>query len=342
VKLQGFTVPHDGYIIICNHKNAFDYVYKDKTCDIEKASFFNSYHGYKPVSVIEDHGYPENLKYLDTYGHPWKMLEQDYVFAKGRAVRVIDYPHSIPLVDLSAIASNIWEVFPGTGTETATTSDMDPRDWKEIPMILIFTELADPVNNKSNRFIELYSPNKRNYMIKEELIVMKFHDNYPYPSSVHTSLKGLMINENGFLVLCLIWTYWGQNRCDDQVGYHSAPNSAGNHHYILAECLYPSINCKFIDVFGIPGTIATGSNHDFTNGRAVRRLMTTPMASKVFNPSQWYVVPGEGNLEVGLDVCDPGEWKYVGPYPTPIPTKEPSPAPTSKGKGKWKKKYRRR
>jgi hypothetical protein len=339
VKLQGFTVPDDGYLIICAHEEHFSSTYNGKSCDFKASNFFSNM-GHNPVTIIEDNGnlinadgnvrHPNSIMYLDdyldTYGHPGKILDESHVFADGRAIRRVEYPHSMNVID-----RDFWEVYPGT------TQDMDPRDWKEVPMILIFTELADPVDSDDNRFIELYSPNKRNYLIKEDLSVIKYHENQSYPTSVNTSLKGLMINKHGFLVICAKKGYLGQNLCDEEVGYISALNSAGDHHYVLAECLFPPTNCRFIDVFGILGTMATGSNHDFTNGRAVRRLMTTPMASKVFDPLQWYIVPGEGDLEVSLDVCDPGEWKHVDPYPTPPPTKQPSPAPTSKGKGKWKK-----
>jgi hypothetical protein len=41
------------------------------------------------------------------------------------------------------------------------------RGWAETPLSFYISELCDPIDGKENRFIELYSPNKRDYIMNE-------------------------------------------------------------------------------------------------------------------------------------------------------------------------------
>ena len=51
-------------------------------------------------------------------------------------------------------------------------------------------EFCDPSDDKSKRMVELFSPNKRNYKIEKDLIVMKWEGSSVYPSYSYQLLKG--------------------------------------------------------------------------------------------------------------------------------------------------------
>mmetsp|Transcript_26775 Transcript_26775/g.33016 ORF Transcript_26775/g.33016 Transcript_26775/m.33016 type:complete len:81 (-) Transcript_26775:562-804(-) len=77
-------------------------------------------------------------------------------------------------------------------------------------------------------------------------------------------------------------TSWG-NACDKQVGFDSPLNGSGANRFVIAECSIPSlIDCNIIDSYGKLDVIGSGSAHDFTNGRAVRKLMSKPIPSFFF------------------------------------------------------------
>lgn len=68
----------------------------------------------------------------------------------------------------------MWDATPGLdggSGATAVPDDMDPRVWIGSNRCngvttLIITEIADPLNEENNRFLEIYSPNHRNCAIQ--------------------------------------------------------------------------------------------------------------------------------------------------------------------------------
>jgi len=85
----------------------------------------------------------------------------EFNFSDGRAVRELSAPQPS-----STWKPKQWSIVPEQCNESATVYDMDPRVWTDSPLVLYIRELADPSDEKSNRFLELYSPNKRNYIIQ--------------------------------------------------------------------------------------------------------------------------------------------------------------------------------
>ena len=91
-----------------------------------------------------------------------------------------------------------WTVVP---EGVANVADMGIRKWKETPLHLIFSELLYPIDSEHNRFIELFSANKRNYEIKENVILVRTPtDGGP---QFTLNLNGKRINGKGMLVLCM-------------------------------------------------------------------------------------------------------------------------------------------
>jgi len=306
-------VPDDGYIIICEDKVAFEKAYK-KTCDIEKPNALPK--GLYTIAVIFKD------ERLDIYGKMRKVLPEDSVYQNGRAYRDLGSEDGSEFFD-----PLLWYTVPGRRSVTVSPDDCDPRSRTQAPLELFFTEFADPVPDENvhvgMRFIELYSPNRRKYKIEEDLSIIKFAKNKnPY---AFQTLKGLKINKNGFLVLTIgdlddeLWA--------ESLGSFSIVNGPfGTEDFSLAACANPKEEgmekCPSIDEYGLGVNV---DKHDFTHGRAVRRLDKEAPQRK-FDPSDWVI-----EEEVDYYYTDPGAWYEVnmaGNEKTP-----PSPAPSWKGKG---------
>lgn len=304
------TVPDDGFIIICKNRAVFEARY-NKVCDIESPEVQPD--GLYTVELLDDNGT------LDVYGIIGFPLPPILVFKDGRAFRDIDAPTSsrycIP---------QYWHVVPGKDRGNASTGDMDPREWQEERLVLYFTEFADPSDDDARRFFELYSPNRRNYLIQENLYIFK-HD--PVTNAVfgNLNLKGMRIDGNGFLVICV--AYWS-NRCTTTTGDRSIVYSPGTYAFTLQSCEdLPSGKCDRIDSYGV-GCFTDG--HSYENGRAVRRKDAQPKPSFEFYLSHWIIIPGAGSGQVPSDGTDPGEWNDENDRNEPAPSPS-SPSTPSKG-----------
>jgi len=82
------------------------------------------------------------------------------VFKDGRAVR----KRSCNTKPSASWDPDRCSVVPGKGNGIANTLDCDPGEWVEDAdsIQLIISEVADPKDKEKNRFIELYSPNRKN------------------------------------------------------------------------------------------------------------------------------------------------------------------------------------
>ncbi len=314
LSLQGFIIPDDGFIIICKdrntHRNAYNYLAKDyvhgeipkSICDIEEPDLVSD--GGNPVAIIE--GEVEDERYIDNYGFPGASLYgTQSSFRDGRVVRNHDVVRPVGYFDPS-----MWKTNP-PDKENALVTDVDPRDWVDIPLELFFTELCDPSAGYRGRFIELYSPNKRNFVIRENIIVIKYEVGSMEPVSYET-LRGKKINNDGFLVLCTSYFEW-EDKCDYVLGDHSVADSDGQSLFKLSRCAYPdAYRCEDIDVYGFIGQYADNTEHDYEDGRAVKLKNPFVTASERFEPDEWYVHQGQNNkYSSDSSQCDPGEWNYT-------------------------------
>ena len=268
---------------------------------------------------------------MDIYGYPDQGLGPGDVFVDGRAVKKIEYPEPSPFY-----IPRTWDVLPGAGSETVTVNDMTPRSWEPNidPLIVFFTEFADPSDGRDKRFIELYSPNKRNYVITEQLVIIQY-DRF-YNIQGYRSLQGSTIDANGFIVLC---TAQSSSQCTSVVGYDTIVDSDGTFGYTLSSCSNPvNLGCQRIDTYGIG---VDASSHNYSSGRAVRYKDATPAPYHLFDLNHWYIIPGSQGGTVDSGGCDPGEWvdppADTGPAPSPVKAPSPVQAPSSKGKGSNKR-----
>ncbi len=327
VDLKGVTIPDDGFFIICSNKmqhrqkfigkfDIVDGVLRDlSVCDVENERLLAG-HGFNSYAIVDNAFDCDkvdcaggdcyegcNHKYLDIYGYEGSSLEdEDHEYKSCRAVRKMEYPFGN-----AQFNPKFWEsmclsystIYDQPGKEC------DPRTWKEVPLVLFFTEFCDPSDDENKRMIELFSPNKRNYKIKDDLIVMKWEGKNTIPSYSFNNLKGHVVNHKGYLVICIDWYAYDRDICQLQTGHaNGVTNLSGDEHFALAKCKNPTDDCTYIDMYGTPGIDVSGSSQDFTGGKVFRKR-NVPAPMKHFDISHWVVVD-----DINADQCGAGKGKH--------------------------------
>jgi len=292
------------------------------------------------VALVEvmkvNNAVPTEYNVIDIYGNPGKSCTSNpgygvYDYTGQRAVRktTVVYPES--------------EWNPPSWVVTNIPGDID--QWipitPPVPLVLFITEIADPPVGQLDPFIELYSPNYKDYVIPYDLYLIRFVDDQPVPSSVYLNLKGYKIQNDGMLVLCINQsTFEWNGKCDYGLGSDSIANIGGRFEYGLAKDVVIE-NGKIqkmaiVDLYGRPGP-NTLKDYYFSGGRTTRITRVAPKS--VFERIDWSIT---------IDGYDPHNWNpdatgspTFSPTPeldknTPAPTKPPVPSPPSKGKGKGK------
>ena len=316
--IPGGVVPDDGYIIICKNEGTFTSTY-NKACDIEDGPIQPD--GLYSAALMDDTGI------LDIYGRVGRMLPSVLIFKDGRAFRDLNAPTSS-----NYCVPKHWHIVPGNilGSPNAVTTDMDPRDWKANALKLFFTEFADPSNNSNHRFIELYSPNFRNYNMVENLFIFRHNPGNNEKFGLPLALNGLKINGNGFAVLCV--TNWS-NECTYVAGFNSIIFIPGIFAYTLQKCDNgPNRDCEIIDSYGV-GCFSDG--HSYENGRAIRKKSAFPRPTDDFDLDHWVIIKPSYDSKT-----DPGEWNAIAAPSSPSKGSPSRPSPSRPSPSKNKRRSR--
>ena len=98
--------------------------------------------------------------------------------------------------------SRVWQPQSWIVEDKANSTDMEStiRSLEFMPLRLVFNELLNPIDDGRNRFIELFSPNKKNYAIKEDIYLVR---NSADGDIFEMNLRGKEINGNNQMVFCL-------------------------------------------------------------------------------------------------------------------------------------------
>ena len=98
--------------------------------------------------------------------------------------------------------SRVWQPLSWIVEDKANSTGMEStiRSLEFIPLRLVFNELLNPIDDGRNRFIELFSPNKKNYEIKEDIYLVR---NSANGDIFEMNLRGKEINGNNQMVFCL-------------------------------------------------------------------------------------------------------------------------------------------
>ena len=98
--------------------------------------------------------------------------------------------------------SRVWQPLSWIVEDKANSTGMEStiRSLEFIPLRLVFYELLNPIDDGRNRFIELFSPNKKNYAIEEDIYLVR---NSANGDVFEMNLRGKEINGNNQMVFCL-------------------------------------------------------------------------------------------------------------------------------------------
>ncbi len=157
---------------------------------------------------------------------------------------------------------------------------------------IFISELADPTNNSGARFVELYNANPESFSLKGWTIIRYTNDNSDVSSTI--DLSGYTIESESTLVI-------SPNAAEFEMVYGFVPevsvstnspaDSNGDDNLQLVDP-FGSV----IDSFGIVGEDGSGTNHEFEDGRAVRKPEMV-QANATYTFGEWTIFNDTGAEE---------------------------------------------
>ncbi len=176
---------------------------------------------------------------------------------------------------------------------------------------IIITEIADPNDNASARFVELYNLGSTSVDFSTGWKINRYTNDTPTPQTAE-ALTGT-IEPGGFYIISNGAS--GFNSAygfdpDQDIGSGDAADSNGDDQIFI---LNPSD--EIVDFFGVPGEDGTGTCHEFEDGRAERKASVTQGVS-TFDESEWNIWADSGvsgctshtNDPQNVIDMDPGSW----------------------------------
>lgn len=154
---------------------------------------------------------------------------------------------------------------------------------------IFFSELADPDNNSDARFVEIYNAALAPLSLKGWQILRYTNDSETVSSSIN--LSEYTIDGESTLLLSpnpLVFEQVYGFLPDVDAGTNSPADSNGDDNLVLLDPFG-----TVIDVFGVPGEDGTGTNHEFEDGRAQRKLEIME-GTTVYQFSQWEIFNDTG------------------------------------------------
>ncbi len=155
---------------------------------------------------------------------------------------------------------------------------------------IFISELADPDNNITARFVELYNSAKEPLNLKGWTLRRYTNANTEISSTV--DLSDFTIGAEGTLVISPNGTEFEAVygfAPDLAVGKNSPADSNGDDNLELVDAFG-----AVVDVFGVVGEDGTGTNHEFEDGRAVRNANITE-GNPVYTSSEWAIYNDSGD-----------------------------------------------
>jgi hypothetical protein len=148
-----------------------------------------------------------------------------------------------------------------------------------IPKIMI-TEVADPINSVSSRFVELFNAGSTDINLNGWKL-NKYVNGSTSVSSSPVDLSGIVIASGDFVIIA-------------NTGYAAmftdTPNKESTYITGNGDDAYELVDNTgaVMDIFGVIGEDGTGTNWEYLDGRAVRNLAITE-PNPVFTASEWTI-----------------------------------------------------
>ncbi|WP_047417132.1 DUF5689 domain-containing protein [Cellulophaga sp. Hel_I_12] len=155
---------------------------------------------------------------------------------------------------------------------------------------ILISEIADPDNDADARFIELYNSDQSPLSLKGWRLNRYTNENTEVSNSL--DLSDFVINAQSTLVIAansLVFEARYGFLPDLVGGSNSAANSNGDDNFVLVD---PFGND--IDVFGIIGEDGSGTNHEFEDGRALRKS-AIEFGNPTYTFNEWEIYNDTGD-----------------------------------------------
>ncbi len=162
-------------------------------------------------------------------------------------------------------------------------------DLRETSNQVFFSELADPNNNASARFLELFNASEVAVDLRDWSIHRYTNNNVEISSSIN--LSGLKIEANSTLIITPNAAVFEQTfgfQPNLEVGKNSPADSNGDDNLVLVDPFG-----TVIDVFGVIGEDGTATNHEFEDGKAQRKLEVI-QGNPIYNILEWNIFNDSG------------------------------------------------
>ncbi|TVZ15866.1 DUF5689 domain-containing protein [Maribacter sp. MAR_2009_72] len=154
---------------------------------------------------------------------------------------------------------------------------------------VFISELADPNNNAGARFVELYHSSDNILSLKGWSLVRYTNANLTVSSSI--DLSNYTIGAKSLLVISPnaeeFERVYGFTP-DIIVGTNSPADSNGDDNIALVDPFG-----TIIDLYGVIGEDGSGTDHEFEDGRALRKPEIN-IANAQFNPQEWIIINDSG------------------------------------------------
>ncbi len=154
---------------------------------------------------------------------------------------------------------------------------------------IFISELADPDNNNLGRFVELYNASDSTLVLNKWTLQRYTNGNTEISSEI--DLSGIEIESKNTVVIApnsdnfnSIYGFFP----DLEVGNNSPADSNGDDNLVLMDPFG-----KIIDVFGVVGEDGSGTNHEFEDGRALRKP-EVQKANPEYTFSEWLITNDTG------------------------------------------------
>lgn len=186
---------------------------------------------------------------------------------------------------------------------------------------IIITEIADPNNDSSARFIEIANIGQDDFDLTGYELIRWTNDKSDPTSSATKALDQYV--DNGTLQSGAIIVLANNNKFNDVYGFAptavigtgGVADSNGDDNIAIRDS-----SGNIYDLYGVPGVDGTGQPHEFEDGRAERKGSVTGPES-TWDSSQWNIDNDGGAGDGALDApggYDPGSW--IGFSSTQTPT----------------------
>ncbi|HEY9169848.1 MAG TPA: DUF5689 domain-containing protein [Lutibacter sp.] len=154
-----------------------------------------------------------------------------------------------------------------------------------VPKIMI-TEVADPKNNVSARFVELYNAGNGEVNLTGWKL-NKYLNGATTVSSTPLALTGIVIPAGGFAIIA---------GADYKILFDDTPDIETSYISGNGDDVYELINNTGarVDVFGVVGQDGTGTNWEYLDGRAARNSAVSE-PNPIFTISEWTIYSAASN-----------------------------------------------